>query len=901
MASISNFYANSDYVFRGGWTNWNEDSASSGQITMLKEYAELLSIFIGIFLVFIAAGLWTSISYTCFQWNRRRHVTLRKREQQAGQRASDHYDGLYHQMQTVLRNGGNDINIGLAFLKLWLAWGRKPAVTVRTLPIVTLSLLSFFFFLVALPFITALLLLDGQGIEVLIKSPNCGFWLPDLGGDSMGGSTAMLNQSLEAISYVDSCYEGSAKSALCDAFLTSRRLPVVTVHNVECPFDKSVCLPRYEGDNRPAIMFKTGALDSHKHFGINSPLEGRLKLQRTTTCSPLNVTKFSRETEGSFPSEVITGVYLGPSVLNSYNYTYGVSNLQIAAKASYNLECLNSRIGNGTAYSALFEPISELQRDDADISVIFLNNNHIPVAGMDGPCKDPFFSATKRPLEILEGYYWADSPVTAIGCIDQYELGNAVSGEWTRPMSYSDATSNNTFIKGLSKRQTAAFSTFTWGLGQTGIDHVVQVLGTSALRAMKYPGVGIEGQNPLPNDQWKAEVEYWFLIGLAKLQLATVNVALGPNDPTVPGITDYTPYVVSGRDDILDIVCSSQKIFNLEFKNLHRAGFITLAVLGGLCIIVPSLVTRFIIWRWKNSREVLSWIAYGQLQLQRMAAEGAGVPGWVNAGEDVPILAPLDLPAGIFALSLCVLIGCRTSRESNYALVNWPRETVGLVLGEECFNGVGPLLPDVYKLGMAGSCRITGGEVICQSSGLPSLNLANLVLADLASFNTTDIPSTALEVCMAAIDKPVNHGAAAKLGICLLVFLIISIIINFVSFFLAAATGSIFSIPAFALQAFDALMIFAAICLYIAMINFEGGPYLQGIHASEYSDKAMLGLAFWFMLAMLTARLISNPFLIVLGLCVILPIILVILFVLIRVRGLWFIIRVAQAAREDGS
>ncbi|KEY75155.1 hypothetical protein S7711_01603 [Stachybotrys chartarum IBT 7711] len=57
---------------------------------------------------------------------------------------------------------------------------------------------------------------------------------------------------------------------------------------------------------------------------------------------------------------------------------------------------------------------------------------------------------------------------------------------------------------------------------------------------------------------------------------------------------------------------------------------------------------------------------------------------------------------GIFALSICILAGCRTSRESRYALMNWPRETMGLILGEECFTAIGSLLPEEYRLGMAG-------------------------------------------------------------------------------------------------------------------------------------------------------------------------------------------------------
>lgn len=279
MASISNLYVKPELVHRGGWRNWDKNAPTGGQITMLKDDAELLSIFIGIFLVFVAAGLWTLIAYFIFQLNRR------MRQKQAGSA----FDGLYHQKQTILRNGTSDVAIGSSFLKLWLAWGSSPNVMKSTLPIVVLALASFGFFLIALPFITAMEMLDNQGNQVLIQSPKCGFWEPDLDGDRVAAYTVVTQHTLEAASYVDNCYETDADSALCDQFLPNRRLPIIRVVNVSCPFDESVCLPRTKGDKHPAITIKTDELDSHEDFGINAPPAERVKFRRSTTCSPLNV------------------------------------------------------------------------------------------------------------------------------------------------------------------------------------------------------------------------------------------------------------------------------------------------------------------------------------------------------------------------------------------------------------------------------------------------------------------------------------------------------------------------------------------------------------------------------------------------------------------------------------
>ncbi|VUC30471.1 unnamed protein product [Clonostachys rosea] len=633
MASHTNFYINPDHVHLGGWTNWNGNTASGGQITMGKNQADLLNIFIGIFLVFVGAGLWKLIAFFGFDFNRRHH----EKKQQEGEPIQECLDGLFHQQQTVLRNGGSDIAIGVAHFNLWKAWRGgifNAAVVMRTWPVIAVAFFTFTFFLVALPFTTALVLLDHQGDEILVKSPNCGFWAANLLDDDLTATAALTNSSLEAVSYVDNCYEGVAESSLCDRFLTRRSLPIVGQTNAECPFDKKMCLSQ---DKTPGFYITTEVLDSHEDFGINAPPDGRIKLQRMTTCAPLAVSDFSEVIDGTLPDEQITAVDFGPAIAEGTNYTHGTSNYQVVSPPDYYLRAYWNMVMNSSSYSATFSPIQELQRTDADVTVIFLNNNLIPVQGTQGPCRDPFFSATQRELKLNPGYYWPDNALTAIGCADQYIFGNPITREWTQPGSIGDATGNTTFVKGLTKRQAAAYSTLAWSLGQAGgISTVIAHLETEALRAKKYPGVFLGFQNPIPNDQWKREVEYWFKIGLAKLQLFPVHVATGPADLNLPGLKNMLPLMSSGRDDIVDIICSSQKVHNMEFKNFHRAGFIVLVFFGGLLIIVPTIVTTFIVWRWRDRKDVLAWTSYGQLQLLRMATEGAGVQGWQGCNDDVP-------------------------------------------------------------------------------------------------------------------------------------------------------------------------------------------------------------------------------------------------------------------------
>jgi hypothetical protein len=60
------------------------------------------------------------------------------------------------------------------------------------------------------------------------------------------------------------------------------------------------------------------------------------------------------------------------------------------------------------------------------------------------------------------------------------------------------------------------------------------------------------------------------------------------------------------------------------------------------------------------------------------------------------------IPKAIFAVTICILSGCRTKSQGNYSLINYDRQTLGIVFGENCGNTSAVLLPDTYKLGLSG-------------------------------------------------------------------------------------------------------------------------------------------------------------------------------------------------------
>ncbi|KAF7562399.1 hypothetical protein G7046_g1746 [Stylonectria norvegica] len=627
----ADFYVRPEYIKRGGWTNWDD----GGKITVTKSAADLLMIFIGIFFVFMEAGLWSLIAFALFSWRRSRNST---KVGNPPLKKSKDRNALWHQQQAVLRNAGDDRTVGITYISLWLSYGwRSLGVVLRTWPVVLMALGSFAVFLIALPFITAYLMLDGQGNEVLIESPLCGWWQTSFEDDVVVASTELTNRTREAVQYADNCYESSAPSDLCDNFLAKRKLTWTGWHNTECPFAQGVCL----GDKHfPAFQMETMLLDSHQDFGMNSPKSGRFSLQKTTTCAPLDVEAWSKVVDGTLEGENITEVHFGATTTD--DYTFAVSNLQFLAAPDYNLVAYTSYVANESATGPVgtFIPIKQLKRADADVSVVFLNNNLISIAGINGPCRDPFFSATKRQSATFPDWYRPDHAITAIGCADQYALHDPVTNAWSSQTGMLMLGSDIDKSWGLSPRQVTAMNTLRWIIGKAGATGaLVEAIGSDVLRAKKYPGVFNYFQNPLPNDQWKREVGYWFNIALASLQLQLVSIATGPAE--TQGMTNALPALSTGSKAYIEgLACHSQKIHSNGFKNFHRDGFIALGVVGGLLVLAPWLLIQCaLLWgRRRRKAFALEWFSYGHLQLLRMANEGVGVEGWRDCDAEMPLL-----------------------------------------------------------------------------------------------------------------------------------------------------------------------------------------------------------------------------------------------------------------------
>lgn len=256
-------------------------------------------------------------------------------------------------------------------------------------------------------------------------------------------------------------------------------------------------------------------------------------------------------------------------------------------------------------------------------------------------CNDPFFSANAYVED--SQYFLPDAPITAVACVEQFEFGNG-DDRWTdkmrivgadhtfedkKKLNEDQANSISEELE-LNAKQKATLQMLLWGLSNAGsIGDMIATIGAGALRARKDPGTYGRSQNAIPDNQWEKEVGYWVDIGLATLQLQFVHFATGPvNRSEMERVATDA-----------DMLCGSQLIKHTEFENFRRSGFISLAVLGGFLIFFPWVFLK-VITHWGRRRHwesILEWISYGEMQLLRMANEGAGVEDWEGFDEEVPL------------------------------------------------------------------------------------------------------------------------------------------------------------------------------------------------------------------------------------------------------------------------
>ncbi|KAH6679397.1 hypothetical protein B0J14DRAFT_686453 [Halenospora varia] len=627
----------SSYVYTGLWVNHSREKLLGTTLTLTDKNGAVLVAFLATLVTAAGHAAWTILRYIFHQL-----------------RASDKpHDALFYQQQAALKNSSSALGTALTFLRMSWAWRKHERRMIWrswTLLFVTLAVIISAIFTAAAIFSSQVT--QTAGTAFLVRSSDCGLW--DFPNDkTTGWQIKTLNDTHTAQNYARTCYQGgSGSSRLCDKY----KVPEIKWHtdrNADCPFAAETCY-----NLSTPISMDTGYLDSHKIFGLNAVPEERVVVRKKTTCSPLRLRNWVAAVNTTLgdPSDPVTDpfiqVYIGgvnendpANAVIARNYTYRWNAHNVFMERGYELQTVYAHAG----YKNGWDPISEFNRTDADVTVFFLAQNSMLY---DFPNSDALFgantvlpdnnnySATEIPVKV----YQPDRIITGLGCVDQFQICNPVipGPDSTNGMLCTPLDAIIPLYRKMSTLQFSAHQFETWkpiwrGMQYAGMDKVADGMDSSALKAQETVSNRFQTAK-LPNDQWVVELAAWNAITLARVQATVLEYATGPSN-----VVEQRGRIIKPKvdDKVGQNICKRQLILNVAgYQNFNMLGVTLILVISSILILVGWTVDIIVGWiqKWMGKHYArLSWVQDGYLQLQRMAYEGAGHAGWEGSADDVPL------------------------------------------------------------------------------------------------------------------------------------------------------------------------------------------------------------------------------------------------------------------------
>lgn len=514
-------------------------------------------------------------------------------------------------MQVVLRNYST---AGATFWSLvGIAWDRRQSVKktevllqgskVVEIPKKWATALSFISLAHILGFLGAGVLTSQVLVGRIVVSravSGCGQWQANnvtasngpayMSSEMFTWQSLALNNTLDAENYVRNCYPlGVSRGILdCNKFFT-RHLPYHIEHDVECPYEESLCADRPKG----AIALVSEPI-FFRDLGINAKWATSLSTQRRSICAVIPEAPFLEEAESNFarsyrffsyPTEddpalwFINDTISGTFKLLAYSLSFGSANIT---------ELLRPKL------------------DDHSVSLIILRSNgiHYPQT-----FDDPWFSVrTTRYYDNSSGVvptnwvrYQADNFLNIIACKESIRFCSTISDNCTpwSPLTITDSVKVWSDVAALVppglQNGTSEYldivnlyQFISVAIMWTSIpDSIGERPASSALQAARYLYGDIQAY--LEPEQWKLELEYWFAMALARLQLEVFNTIEKP-----PGVDESIAYN-QWEGTELKSLCGKVKFHSPNHTTLNTVGIIV--ILGVVALLTLGSVMDIVLGR----------------------------------------------------------------------------------------------------------------------------------------------------------------------------------------------------------------------------------------------------------------------------------------------------------------
>jgi hypothetical protein len=303
-------------------------------VTISATSANVLIAFLALYVAWTATNSWAILCFIAYQ--------LRWTDKAE--------DGLFWQVQALFRSEVSDIGMAARLAEVAWCWKRRTKrVAARISPIILICIVHFSIFAVAGLFSSRIA--DAANEVLLVPSNHCG--TPDITFSTATSHSQPL--SLEELDDLDSLVVGTRQSlqdtkeisrtcysrldgtvpdsysSVCQHMIVPSIASAIN-RSDECPFESAACASS-------VLSMDTGLLDSHTHFGINSPRKDRIQFRRRTTCTILPLENRYKVQDPSFGDPGTDYYYFGDLIsvlgIGQDNYTMSLANISRARMGTY--------------------------------------------------------------------------------------------------------------------------------------------------------------------------------------------------------------------------------------------------------------------------------------------------------------------------------------------------------------------------------------------------------------------------------------------------------------------------------------------------------------------------------------------------------------------------------------
>ncbi|KUJ23483.1 uncharacterized protein LY89DRAFT_777227 [Mollisia scopiformis] len=613
-------------VYIGTWINHSKGTFLGATLTLPNLHGLILISGLALFITFTSTRTWSILCFFVHQVG----TTRRPR------------DGLYHQIQTTVRNNSSDLQSMWHLTKMAWRWGSPRSRSFQKIVGIIILALAHLAIFTILGLLSSRLITHGD--EVLVRAlSNCGSrdLTKNISDPDIDPSQAILDYSTHRTinaeltrQYVRDCYIGQQSSTECSSW-KSTQLTYSTTRNASCPVSESMCL----GPANGAVQFDTGLLDSCDDLGYVE--DGKLVFdgQRynysvgyygvTEAPSPdwrpdvgfSNATFFLGDPETQFDHAVV-----GSRILYNVN--------EITA---YPID------GNSTILPCEgFIPIQELASVNQTLALLYVTFKGAYSAPSDDlwwpahQLGSPFYTSLRGVANATRPTYTLDKTVNVLACTEQHQFCNPNHGQNKDKCAFRGLNDTGYFEGVLDNdRQISTAEVIMGAAAEAAFDILVPTFVEPPLLDSDQHGTTVAPG--LADDNWIQESIHLFNMSLTTVQRYMVEWATGPAEP----YSIYTYGPPSELDPLTKWQCENQIIRQSGYTSFSSLGLGLIFGLGGLVILSSLWLESIVGYFQKRFRfglyQQVRWKLDSNLQLQRMAYEAAGLGEWKDGTHEIPV------------------------------------------------------------------------------------------------------------------------------------------------------------------------------------------------------------------------------------------------------------------------